>query len=1311
MQLSDDFEYEYKFGGGLDPDASSYVSRQADEALYQHLKAGEFCYIFNGRQMGKSSLLAQTMKRLKAEQFACAAIDLSPSGGSHTTPEAWYLGFIEELNFRFDINIEAENWLERYEKLPPEQQLIHYLEEILLVQVPGEKIVIFVDEIDSVLNLSFDHSAFFALIRACYNKRANYSIYNRLVFALFGVATPSSLIQNKKQTPFNIGRAIALNGFKFEEAKVLTNGLTSWMSNSYEMLEEILSWTGGQPFLTQKLCKLVQDSIRNPSQLDLINQNEAVWLAQLVKSRVIANWKLQDDPPHLTTIENYILDRNKKRAICLLGLYQQILQKPIAVDDSDDQIELCLSGLVVRGNNELRVYNRIYKEVFNKRWVANLLKDLRPQAYSIALDAWVASKRQDKSFLLRGQSLQEALIWKRDKILSDLDHDFIAASQELERQDIQLELEAAQQTLEAVNLEARQARYRADEANSEVDKARLNVSKARRRVARLTFIIFMLIAIAVFLVGGFAHWQIQAVAQANQKVSNANQQVEGANQKVRRANQQLTVLQKRTQALQQQADQAKETQRQAMIAVERAQYEQQQAKIAREQAGRRVEVARREVASARTEVETARKEANERREITRLEQESLNALQIFNSEEIKALMLAIKSGKELRNRLRDGLSLEKYSSTNLLLALQSILGNIQERNQFQGIVDYVFDVNFSPDGQHFVTAEEDGTIRLWDLTGKSKVLDEGHGQVWNISFSPNQNLFATVGEDGYVRLWNFSGELVHAPWLADSGGCHSLIFTPDGQRLITAGASYNSGIRKFRIWDLLGNNLGEFNSTRWDSVLSMSITQDGQHLLASGFGSSVELWNLSSRTRELVVEHPTGWVPSVSFTANEQEFITAGRYGDIRFWDRSGKLIKSFYNPSLVSSMRLSPHGNRIAVAGFDGVVRIWTLAGKQLTQLSHQGIVDSVSFSPDGRNLIAVGERGIVKLWNLSKNLVTELEVAENNGEALVSGFSPDGQHLATAVDGQAQLWEVSGRRISEWWADRNGWFVSSLSFSPDNQLLATASNRFGTIRLWRVESALRSKNRQSPSLLKEWSTEQLNYINDMSFSPDDYLAVASNDGQAKIWNIKPTTQSQGRQDPVLLRSLKGHQGPVLSIKFSPSGQIIATGGADGTVRFWNLNGEQLGSFNNSGAVAGVQFSPNGQLVVAGGVDGKVRIWNLQTRQLAEYGNYAGSITNVSFSPDGLQVATSGKDGVVKIWNLEGQQLTQFKTYQRSIRSLNFLSDGQLATTGTNGTVRFWKLGQVETIDNLLGLSCDWLKDYLTIHSDAQTRNICGNR
>jgi WD40 repeat protein len=100
-----------------------------------------------------------------------------------------------------------------------------------------------------------------------------------------------------------------------------------------------------------------------------------------------------------------------------------------------------------------------------------------------------------------------------------------------------------------------------------------------------------------------------------------------------------------------------------------------------------------------------------------------------------------------------------------------------------------------------------------------------------------------------------------------------------------------------------------------------------------------------------------------------------------------------------------------------------------------------------------------------------------------------------------------------------------------------------------------------------------------------------------------------------------------------------------------------------------------------------------------------------VSFSPDGLQVATSGKDGVVKIWNLEGQQLTQFKTYQRSIRSLNFLSDGQLATTGTNGTVRFWKLGQVETIDNLLGLSCDWLKDYLTIHSDAQTRNICGNR
>ena len=57
--------YQYHVGGSLGYEHPTYVKRQADSELYDSLMAGEFCYVLNSRQMGKSSLQVQTMKRLR----------------------------------------------------------------------------------------------------------------------------------------------------------------------------------------------------------------------------------------------------------------------------------------------------------------------------------------------------------------------------------------------------------------------------------------------------------------------------------------------------------------------------------------------------------------------------------------------------------------------------------------------------------------------------------------------------------------------------------------------------------------------------------------------------------------------------------------------------------------------------------------------------------------------------------------------------------------------------------------------------------------------------------------------------------------------------------------------------------------------------------------------------------------------------------------------------------------------------------------------------------------------------------------------
>ncbi|MEC4819159.1 MAG: AAA-like domain-containing protein, partial [Scytonema sp. PMC 1069.18] len=337
----------YKVGGSLKANHRTYVSRLADKQIFDLLKAGEYCFVFNSRQMGKSSLRVQTMKKLRASGIRCASIDLTIIG-SHVNQEKWYKGFANQLLASLEIDdLDFNSWWLQHESWTEVQRLNLLIESVVLEKI-ASNLIIFIDEIDSLIKSHFKDD-FFALIRACYNLRSEQAKYERLTFCLLGVATPSDLIQDRERTPFNIGSSIELTGFSFAEAKnALIPGLEG-VEHPELVLQKVLTWTGGQPFLTQKLCSLI---VQTESTSPDINE--------LVNSYIINNWEAHDEPEHLRTIRDRLL-RNEQNAGRLLGLYQQVLQsgETVLIDSSQEQTELRLSGLVVKKDVYLKVYNPI----------------------------------------------------------------------------------------------------------------------------------------------------------------------------------------------------------------------------------------------------------------------------------------------------------------------------------------------------------------------------------------------------------------------------------------------------------------------------------------------------------------------------------------------------------------------------------------------------------------------------------------------------------------------------------------------------------------------------------------------------------------------------------------------------------------------------------------------------------------------------------------------------------------------------------------------------------------------------------------
>jgi WD40 repeat protein len=292
-----------------------------------------------------------------------------------------------------------------------------------------------------------------------------------------------------------------------------------------------------------------------------------------------------------------------------------------------------------------------------------------------------------------------------------------------------------------------------------------------------------------------------------------------------------------------------------------------------------------------------------------------------------------------------------------------------------------------------------------------------------------------------------------------------------------------------------------------------------------------------------------------------------------------------------------------------------------------HRGLVVALAYSPDGRTLASASADGTARLWDLNTGKLTAT-LQSPAARAYCVAFSPDGKTLAVGYggpNGLVQMWDIDPLTRRQFW-EAHLRATRGVAFNQVNGFwqLATAGDGAG-IRIWSFVSygvPMGNHGKGRPAGALAWNRNG-RYIADVTLRP----------AFIRVWETQSPSSSTNGIQPYRKTSRISDWGH--SIAFHPTAdQIVA--GLDRTVAVWSPSdyGPPLMWPAHAGAVLGVAFTPDGETLLTGGADGLVKLWDPAGRLRHTFDWKIGDVGAVAFAPDGLTAAAGGYETIL-VWDV----------------------------------------------------------------------------